>query len=443
MTSPDSAVESTVPRPTPWRGRQHVLVVPDGAADRYRLHGRSPLALAATPYCDRVARRGISGRLLTLHPELPRGSLVAHLDLLGWDPRVFYPHGRSSCELLAVDPEIPMAADDLALRANLVRMEDRVLASYNADFIRGRAARRLAERITREISPRFSDLELVHNGDFRNTLIVRGAGIDPRKLVCPEPHEHQGEAFDPERLIGGRDAPSRAVAARLNAYLSAVAKALAGARANLLFPWSPSSRFHLTPFRRQTGYPGRAAVVGFMDFLHGIARAGGLDACRIGDGGPDTDYRGKGRKVVELLTAGYGFVLCHVNAPDEAAHMADLDAKVHALERVDRHVVAPIVRYFHRRPERLGGVLIVPDHYTNLPVAGWTSARRAMAHSLDPVPFALWNGRDCDATQAFSEDDALGGRHGRSPLGHGQALPLLGVAAPAAARAAAAGAPSP
>lgn len=53
--------------------RARVVVVPDGASDRHRVGGRSPLELARTPYMDQVARDGVSGRMRTLYPDLPRG----------------------------------------------------------------------------------------------------------------------------------------------------------------------------------------------------------------------------------------------------------------------------------------------------------------------------------------------------------------------------------
>ena len=89
-----------------------------------------------------------------------------------------------------------------------------------------------------------------------------------------------------------------------------------------------------------------------MDFLKGIARAGGMDFVRLGNGRPDTDYRAKGEKVVELLAAGYELVVCHVNAPDEASHMGDRRMKVESLQAFDEHTLGPALRWFRAHPER-------------------------------------------------------------------------------------------
>jgi 2,3-bisphosphoglycerate-independent phosphoglycerate mutase len=160
-----------------------------------------------------------------------------------------------------------------------------------------------------------------------------------------------------------------------------------------------------------------------MDFLQGIARKGGIDFFKVGNGRPDTDYAAKGKKTLELLAAGYSFVVCHINSPDEAAHMHDRELKIQCLEAIDRHILGPIVEYLRDRPEELGGVLVAPDHYTNLLLG----PMRADAHSLHPVPFLIWNGRDRDGVSRFDEDSVRQGRYGASPINHLQLLNVLGV----------------
>ncbi|HKH45201.1 MAG TPA: hypothetical protein VKM72_11100 [Thermoanaerobaculia bacterium] len=401
---------------------RYVLLVPDGAADLYREDGRSPLALAHTPYTDFLAREGVSGRMRTFYPDLPRESMVAQLGMLGWDPRIYYPHGRSSCELLALQ-HVYLGDDDLAFRANLVRMEGRTLASYSASCISSADARPLVERVDQILHSEFPEIELYPNSDFRNTLVIRGARVDPRRLVCSEPHEHQGREFEVASLIAGTDPASHALAARINAWLARAAALLEGEAANALFPWSASRAFRLPPFAMVSGFPGRVGIVGFMDFLLGIAHAGEIDFFRLGNGRPDTDFQSKGAKVVELLAAGYDLVVCHVNAPDEASHLGDLKLKIQCLEAFDRDVVGPVVEYFRSRPDELGGVMVAPDHYTNHVLEG----QRALAHSLDPAPFCLWNGVDRDGVTAFDEDAVLAGRYGATPVSHLDLLGLLGV----------------
>jgi 2,3-bisphosphoglycerate-independent phosphoglycerate mutase len=402
--------------------KKFLLVIPDGAADLHRVDGRSPLAEAAIPYWDWLASNGVCGLMQTLYEDLPRGSIVAQLGLLGWNPYEYSGHGRSVWELLALE-DVQLGPDDLVFRANLVRMSDSRLISYNAGFILSEQAAPLVERINRATGTEFSDFELHHNCDFRNSLVVRRAGVKPELFVCAEPHDHEGSKFEIARLIAGRDTASAAVAARINRYLMRVEELLAGEPANMIFPWSASRAFTLPGFRDNAGFEGRAAIVGCMDFLQGIAKVGSIDFFKVGNGRPDTDYAGKGKKVLELLAAGYSFVVCHVNSPDEAAHMHDRKLKVQCLEAIDRHVLGPIVEHFRARPEELGGLAVVPDHYTNLLIG----PMRADAHSLHPVPFVIWNGHDRDGVTGFDETAVLHGRYGTRPVNHLELLPILGL----------------
>jgi 2,3-bisphosphoglycerate-independent phosphoglycerate mutase len=71
-------------------------------------------------------------------------------------------------------------------------------------------------------------------------------------------------------------------------------------------------------------------------------------------------------------------------------------------------------------------MMIVPDHYTNLP-ANAPGRRRADIHSMNAVPFALWNGRERDGVEAFSEDAVLAGKYAARPVSHLDLMAVLGV----------------
>src|SRR5262249_41379566 len=65
-------------------------------------------------------------------------------------------------------------------------------------------------------------------------------------------------------------------------------------------------------------------------------------------------------------------------APDEASHEGKASEKVKALERIDEHIVGPLLEAL----PRLGDwrILVSPDHRTPL---------RTRAHSYGMVPFAV------------------------------------------------------
>ena len=91
----------------------------------------------------------------------------------------------------------------------------------------------------------------------------------------------------------------------------------------------------------------------------------------------DTDYAAKGRAAVAALRD-HDLVCVHIEAPDEASHEGKADAKVKALEEIDRHIVGPLL-------EALPGhgdwrILVSPDHRTPL---------RTRAHAHGMVPFVV------------------------------------------------------
>ena len=389
------------------------------------MEGLSPLARARMGYADFIAREGVSGLIETLYEDLPKESLVAQLGMLGWDPHRYYPHGRASCELLALE-NIYLNVNDLAFRTNLVRIENKRLKSYNADYIHSEQAEPLIEMLNRRLRAEFPDFELYHNCDFRNTLVIRDAGVEPTLLRCPEPHESHGMHFDVSNLISGCDEPSHALAGRINSYLTRAGSLIQSSSANMLAPWSASKSFQLPAFEAQTGFKGKTAIVGSMDFLKGIAKAGKMSFFKVGNGRPDTDYEAKGRKVVELFREGYEFVVCHINAPDEASHIGNLALKMETLEHIDRLVLRPLVEYFLEHRNELGGVMIVPDHYTNVSAHN-SQTKRGEIHSSHPVPFALWNNCERDDVVRFSEDDAANGKYGEPAHNHLELMRILGV----------------
>jgi 2,3-bisphosphoglycerate-independent phosphoglycerate mutase len=397
------------------REKKYVLIVMDGAGDVYRdQNGRSPLGIAEIPYIDKIARKGICGKSHTLFEGLPKESLVAQLGMFGWDPFKYYPYGRASAELLA-SGGLDIGEDDLAFRANFVSIKDGRLVSYNANYISDEKASALVETVNRYLGERFPDIQFYHNSDFRNTLVFRGVGLHPEEFTCLEPHENVNNPVDPDQLVGSRKKENKAAADYLNAYLRQARKILIGEEANAMMPWSASRAFRLPDFKTHTGFNGKAGIVGAMDFLKGIAIAGQLDFFKVGTGKPRTDFYGKGRKVIEMLTSGYDLVICHINAPDEASHMQSLEMKIESLENIDRYVVRPVYEYFMGHVTELGGVMVIPDHFTNV-FCNVNGEKRIASHSLDPVPFAVWNNEYCDATVEFTEDEADKGIFGKVPV---------------------------
>jgi 2,3-bisphosphoglycerate-independent phosphoglycerate mutase len=124
----------------------------------------------------------------------------------------------------------------------------------------------------------------------------------------------------------------------------------------------------------------RTVVVGAAGAAVGAARLLGaatvVPAGATGD--VDTDLGAKASAALDAFGGGAARVVVHVGAPDEAAHRRDRAAKVAAIERIDRELVAPLAEAVRRA----GGTLrVCPDHGCD-PVTG--------AHDAAPVPCLDW-----------------------------------------------------
>ena len=100
---------------------KHIIILGDGMADHAvaRLHGKTPLQFAKTPFMDMLARKGKTGRLVTIPDGFHPGSEVANTAILGYDLHEVY-EGRGPLEAASIGYE--MRPEDLALRCNLITL---------------------------------------------------------------------------------------------------------------------------------------------------------------------------------------------------------------------------------------------------------------------------------------------------------------------------------
>ncbi len=78
---------------------KYVIVLGDGMADNpvKKLNGKTPLMVADKPSIDSIAKGGQSGKLKTIPDDMPKGSAVANLEVLGYDSHEFF-RGRGVLE---------------------------------------------------------------------------------------------------------------------------------------------------------------------------------------------------------------------------------------------------------------------------------------------------------------------------------------------------------
>ena len=156
--------------------------------------------------------------------------------------------------------------------------------------------------------------------------------------------------------------------------------------------WGQGQRPALQNFQERYGVTG--AMITAVDLLRGIAALLGWKNIDVpgATGYLDTDYAAKGRYAIDTLRD-VDFVVVHVEATDEASHEGEAEAKVEALERIDEHIVGPLLRHLQSQGEYR--LLVSPDHPTFL---------RTKTHSYGDVPFALC-GTGISAAKATTYDE--------------------------------------
>ena len=165
-------------------------------------------------------------------------------------------------------------------------------------------------------------------------------------------------------------------------------------KANMLWAWSPSKKPLWPTFKQLTGFEG--AVVGGLDFVHGIAMAAGMhfDVIPGATGYIDTNYKAKAKYTINYLSQ-YDFVLTHINAADEEAHQRNFLGKIEAIEKIDQLIVGPILGELVKKHSEEFKIIVCGDHGTRC-VDG--------KHISAPVPFSFYgSGGRTSEVELFSE----------------------------------------
>jgi 2,3-bisphosphoglycerate-independent phosphoglycerate mutase len=361
---------------------KYVIVIPDGAADEpfAGLGGKTALQAAAIPEMDRVAWEGIVGRSRNVPDRFLPASDVATLSLFGYDPEQYYT-GRAPLEAAAMN--IGLGPDDWAIRCNLIYTQDGRLTDFTAGHITSPEGQSLLESLQAQVVR--EGIEFHPGVSYRNLMIFRGKGISSPfgdETVTDPPHDHPDQPVA-EHLPRGpgsdllKNVMDRAARLFANHPVNA-ARIAAGKRpANAIWLWGQGRAPNVPKFVMLHGL--RGAIISAVDLVRGVGVLAGWTRIDVpgATGYLDTDYAAKGRAAIEALRD-YDLVCVHVEAPDEASHEGRADAKVEAIERIDREIVGPVVEVLKSYDR--WRIVISPDHSTLL---------RTRAHDRAAVAWAM------------------------------------------------------
>jgi len=391
---------------------KYIIIIGDGMADYPidRLGGKTPLMVARKPTIDMIAREGRCGRLVTIEPDMPPGSEVANLTVLGYDPKICY-QGRGVLE--AASMKIVLKPTDIAMRCNLICVQDGKIKNHSAGHISTEEAKRLISAIDAELGNK--DVHFFHGLSYRHLLVLSEGSTD---LECFPPHDNVGKPLS-EVLIKPRTREAQPTAEMLNDLIlrsneilirhpvNQARKKAGKDEADYIWPWSPGRRPQMETLEKRYGIKG--AVISAVDLIKGTGIYAGMDVISVegATGLWDTNYEGKADACITALQD-HDFVYCHVEATDEAGHSRDLDLKIKSIEYLDERLIARIIRNLENKKIE-AVVSVLPDHATPVEYGN---------HVKDPVPVAIRDPRKpMDSVMAFDENAV---RNGSLGLMHGK-----------------------
>lgn len=374
---------------------KYALIIPDGAADEPQpsLGGLTPFQAARTPNMDTVATIGVVGRANHVPDSMPSGSDVGTMSLFGYDPLQFHT-GRAPLEAAAQG--IELGPDDWAIRCNLVTVTDGKMKSFTAGQIPSEIGASLIQRLQKDQCG--SEHWKFYSGvSYRNLLLYRsrnGSAPFSGETQSTPPHDITDQDIAPHLPSGPGSETLRDLMERSRSLFAGDEANVARGdlAATQCWLWGEGCRPALTPFVDRFGV--RSAVITAVDLLRGIGRLLGWNVIEVegATGYLDTDYAAKGRAGIETL-ANHDFVVIHVEATDEASHEGNAEEKVKALERIDEHIVGPMLE--HLRSQGEYRLLLSPDHPTFL---------RTRTHSHGYVPVtACGSGFDPDSATTYDD----------------------------------------
>jgi len=358
------------------------MLIIDGVGDDSlpELGGLTPLEAAVTPCLNYLAPKAKNGTIQTAFEGYPVESLICIMGLLGYDPRKYY-CGRASFEAMAGG--ISVGENDLVLRCNIIKAAEN--RESIVDFTAGMILDSYAKKILSKMKLPYSTWELYPGQSYRNLLVIRQTHVKPDEIKLFEPHMHQGEPLE-VLLPAAATKQAEPLASELRNFLLSSYEQIAlmnvapPCEGNMLWLWSASSKPRLPSFKSLHGMSG--AVVAGLDFMHGLAMAADMyfEIVPGATGNVDTNYRAKAEATTKMFDK-YDFVLTHVNAADEAAHMHNAAKKVAAIESVDRYILEPVFRHLRKHFQKDFAVVVCGDHKTRC-----SDGR----HVGDPAPFLLY-----------------------------------------------------
>lgn len=387
---------------------KHIIILGDGMADEPipELGDKTPIEVANTPTMDWLASHGRVGRLKTVPVGYHPGSEVANMSVLGYDLDKTF-EGRGSLEAASIG--VPLLEGEMAMRCNLICIENGIIKNHSAGHISNEEAAGLIDFLNEQLAD--DDIRFYQGVSYRHLLKVKHGD---KRIHCTPPHDVPGTPFR-DVLIRPEAADAQATADLLNGLIlrsqellenhpvNIKRKAEGKDAANSIWPWSPGYRPRMQTLMERFGVE-RGVVISAVDLIRGIGVYAGLKLILVegATGLWNTNYEGKVAAAIAALKDN-DFVFLHIEASDEAGHEGDYKLKIKTIENLDSRVCKPILEAVQQMDEPVA-IAVLPDHPTPC---------RIRTHTGDPVPFLIYRpDEQADSVERFSEHSAQQGSYG-------------------------------
>ena len=331
------------------------------------LDNKTPLAYQRPFYINKLAREGRCGMLRTIPANFPPGSEVANTAILGYDLNKVY-EGRGPLEAASIGYE--MQEDDLAIRCNIITLENDKIITHNGGNLQTDEASILIDYLNEHLAN--DKVRFITGIQYRHLLIIKGGN---KNIICNPPHDHPNEYWKPllvkavenaeennshhnatmspqetadlinELIIKSQDLLSRH-------QINIKRKEEGKRQANSIWPWSGGYRPSMQKLSDIYPQVRSGAVITAVDLIKGIGHYAGLQIINVegATGLANTNYEGKAQAAIDALKVS-DFVFVHVEATDEAGHDGDIALKLKAIDYLDQRLLKPIIKAIEEMDE--------------------------------------------------------------------------------------------
>jgi 2,3-bisphosphoglycerate-independent phosphoglycerate mutase len=391
-------------------GVKYVIIIGDGMADYpvEGLRGKTPLMVAKKPYMDWMAKHGEVGLVRTIPEGFNPGSEIANLSIFGYDPLYAYT-GRGPLEAASLG--VKLQPNDIAFRCNLITLifsdNKMIMDDFSAGHITDDEARTILYDLDREMGTQ--DMRFYPGLSYRHLMVMKdGASKYPNleKLELTPPHDILGKEITPFVPKIDETSSSPGGAKQIVKLMTNSQKILKDhpvnlarrrkglSPANSIWLWGQGRSPQMMTLKERFGIEGY--VISAVHLLKGIGILAGLEVLEVpgATGYFDTNYDAKAQYALKGLKE-KNFVYVHVEAPDEAGHMGDLQLKIEAIEVFDEKIVGAILEGMSAFSNYR--IMVLPDHPTPLSLR---------THTDDPVPYVIYSNEESEkggSAEAFDE----------------------------------------